>query len=603
MTIVAALMGTTLLRANPITVDAARHNVLSFVTKVGMRRAPGVLNPQLAFSIERYNPAVGRKQPVIYAFAFEGESNLVIASADDVAQPVLGYCDKAPDTFDECPDNMKAWLNGLASEIAWARTNGYEVTGAETNNTGKQEVPYLVPTQWDQGNPYYQQCKFNRRYCYTGCVATAMAQVMYYWAVVGHDDVKYRHGCKALDAYTTLTRGYNVAALDSLETFSWELMTTCEPATSESKKAVAQLMRYCGQSVFMDYMVNGSGAYSEDMPRAFSECFGYDEGALFIQRDSMTAEAWDEIIYGEIAAGRPVCMGGGDENSSSGHEFICDGYQASTGKYHFNWGWSGVCDGYYALEALKPGGTGSGGAGKGASYNSERDAIIGIQPKVKTVDDDPSVNPSGNEIVFLASEDLGMQKSFSTQPDSVRKQGVMMKVSPAGSLGSGQNYRIYQGSEITFSTEVGRLAKVVLSCVMEGTSKYGPGCLENPTTGEYIWDGFLGVWTGSAETVTLTARSQVRVTGVAIYLEDENNNDNPDPITIPDTPTVDPIPGDVNNDGVVTIVDVAMIVDCVMGKQPSDFDIEKADVNGDGVVNISDVMSVANIVTGFLVTD
>ena len=713
--VVAAAMIVSMAVANPITVDEAKGNVKKFLTKKGMKKAWGTQALSLAFAISRTDVKEGVEKPVIYAFKMEGENCGFIASADDIAVPVLGYFENGETAFEQMPPNMQAWLNGYADEIAWAREHGYQTSGTIKTIDGKRDIPYMVPTQWDQGDPYYLQCRFNNKYCYAGCLATAMAQVMYYWAVVGRDGETFPHGSAAIEGYISESELYNIPALESVESFAWEDMTTGEPTTTRAKNAVAQLMRYCGQAVRMDYSRFGSGAYSEDVPMALVNYFGYDSGVSFVYRDSVTAAEWDEIVYRELVEGRPVCMGGSNETSSTGHEFVCDGYQVATDKYHFNWGWSGSCDGYFALEALTPRRPG----GKPMDYNSYRDLVIGIQPpKGQSGNGDTDVT----QVTFVASEDKGVYAGASEYPDQVTKNGITIAVSPKGSFGNGKQYRIYQGSALTVSSTIGNIVKIEIACESENTNKYGPGLLQNPTAGTYSYEGYTGIWSGDTTVISFdSCLSQVRILSLTVFLKDDSipsqddstsTVDNgkkealfvasedigtqsassfyPDEIskngiTVSVTPTgsfgngqtyrvyqgsdivlatdegnivkvvvtctemgknkygpgcfespsvgsysyegnigtwtgytncfslsaarqvrmthidvivshVSPKKGDVDIDGRVSFSDVMMTMNYVIGNHPVGFSLENADVNYDGVVNISDVMSIANMV-------
>jgi hypothetical protein len=404
---------TTMVMAGPVTMENARKNAMAYLAASHGKRAAANQPMKLAFTIDRTTKRVVKAQPMLYAFQIEGGQGLVIASADDVAWPVLGYCEADSVTLDNMPSNMRAWLEGYANEIAWAQENGYKPVEAQTvRKAGRVDVPYMVKTIWDQVSPYNNQCKFNRVACLTGCVATAMAQIMGYWGTIGRDGEPFQHGCTSLESYITDSKGYTVPALDAVESFDWKNMSKV-PSTTAQKAAVSQLMRYCGQSVFMDYTNSSSGAFSDAIPKAFRKNFGYDNGVQLIYRDYMTAEEWDEIMYAEMLAGRPVCMGGVDAKEGAGHEFICDGYKASSGKYHFNWGWNGFCDGEFSLEALVPGGTGSGGTTSNqGNYSSERDAVIGIQPP----------QPGSSTIAYTKEKGVlfvGMDKSGSNYQQPV----------------------------------------------------------------------------------------------------------------------------------------------------------------------------------------
>ena len=191
----------------------------------------------------------------------------------------------------------------------------------------------------------------------------------------------------------------------------------------------------------------------------------------------------------------------------------------------------------------------------------------------------PSMDNGNTTALFDATDDLGSQPASSFEPDEMTKDGVTIKVSPMGSFGNGQNYRVYQGSDLTFSTDVGNIVKVVVTCIEQGDKKYGPGCMNSPSEGNYTYEDNIGTWTGFTNSFTLAAVRQVRMTQIDVVVSQ-----------------VSPKKGDVDIDGRISISDVMMTMNYVLGKHPAGFAIENADVNNDGVVNISDVMSIANIV-------
>lgn len=576
------LLWGTNLAANPITAEQAKKNAAQFITSNKRMASKSGRQLQLAFTLKQDKSASNVQMPAIYAYNIANDGGFVIVSGDDMAKPVLGYASQGNISDDNMPDNMRYWLDRYANQIAWAQANGYQPAQVVAAS-GRKDVAYMVKTTWDQDDPYWSQCKFRNTYCYTGCVATAMAQIMYYWGVTGRNGEKFQHGCNALPQYTTDTEGYTVGALSTVISFDWEHMTAGRPSSNDEKTAVAQLMRYCGQSVYMDYTNDGSGAYSQDIPSALIDKFGYGNTARIVYHDNMTATKWEELIYAEMEAGRPVCLGGADEVEEIGHEFVCDGYQASTGLFHINWGWSGFFDNYFALDALEPGGTGSGGTESDMGrYNDGCDAIIGIEPPAGSSqggDDDPT--QVSDNFTFDATKDVGTQGGSSTGEDQVTKNGVTISVSPTGSFGNKNQYRVYKGSTFTMTSTVGNIVKVEFTCTAEGTDKYGPGCFSDPTVGTYTYEGKVGTWTGCTDEFSMTASAaQVRITTINVYLESQT------------------LMGDVNNDGCVDISDVLLIVDEILGKNPEGFIRANADINQDDVIDISDVLLVVDIILG-----
>ncbi|MBP5388209.1 MAG: BspA family leucine-rich repeat surface protein [Prevotella sp.] len=360
-------MGLDNLLANPITAEEAMQKAMSVLNSGQMRRVRGNRQLTLAYTLDDSSKS---DRPLLYAFNISDDNGFIIASGDDRAEPILGYCEQGKFNPDSIPVNMKEWMDGLAQEIAWAQSNGYESVTSSTPSKAKSTINYLIKSTWGQNNPFNNQCAFNGKICVAGCVAIAMAQVMYYWASVGKNGQYFRGGSKALSAYTTKTMGYSVAAQSALSSFSWTSMTNEQPTTSASKQAVAQLVRYCGQSVQMDYTESVSIASLTKISPALKEYFGYNYGIKTVSASSMTTTQWNDLVYQELAAGRPVIMSG-VSSSGSGHAFICDGYNASNSKYHFNWGWAGYCDGWFAMNAL---------LADGVYYNDSKNMVYNIDP-------------------------------------------------------------------------------------------------------------------------------------------------------------------------------------------------------------------------------
>jgi hypothetical protein len=136
-------------------------------------------------------------------------------------------------------------------------------------------------------------------------------------------------------------------------------------------QAVAELMYHAGVAVQMDYGPDGSGASSEDARDALISYFNYSSDMQYIQKYGMDDENWKQLIRNELDNQRPVYY---DGSGSIGHAFVCDGYQ-ETDYFHFNWGWSGMYNGYFYLDDLTPG---------EESFNNFQSAIIGIEPEAES---------------------------------------------------------------------------------------------------------------------------------------------------------------------------------------------------------------------------
>ena len=328
----------------------------------------------------------------------------VIVSNDDQTVPILGFGENGSIDTDDLPDNMRAWLQGYAEQIAWLQNNGNNVnSGDDVNNRSRAPrraamaaIAPLIQTNWNQGTPYNNLCpRIDDTKTVTGCVATAVAQLMYYhqWPETA---------CTAIDGYTTTTLDKNkddyeltVSGLDAT-TFAWDKMiANYTPVNAETGKryldgteeqqaAVATLMLYCGTALHMTYGLSangGSSAYSEAIPYALKSCFGYDGGVRHCYRKNYSYDAWVDLIYSELADDRPVALGG--QSTGGGHSFICDGYKYDDADYfHINWGWAGSSDGYFSLSVLQPWEQGIGGSSTLDGFSFGQDVVIGIQKPV-----------------------------------------------------------------------------------------------------------------------------------------------------------------------------------------------------------------------------
>ncbi|QMU28075.1 thiol protease/hemagglutinin PrtT [Adhaeribacter radiodurans] len=325
-----------------------------------------------------------------YVFASQPTGGLVFISADDNVKPVLGYTRTGTFNTAKMPTNLAKWLEGYKNEIRFAakQNNSNEKTKrawkalqegtapyARTHSTLAASVDPLVSTTWDQ-SPYYNElCPYdndaNDR-AVTGCVATAMAQIMRYWKYParGSGFHSYNH-----EKYGTLSANF------SNTTYDWDNMPN---SINGSNTAIATLMRDVGISVDMSYGVGSTGGSSAYVISAASQgdhnseyalktYFGYED-VKGVQRRDYSDSEWINLMKTELDNGQPILYAG--FGNGGGHAFVCDGYDQND-LFHMNWGWSGYYDGFFALSALNPDGQGTGG-GTG-SYNSNQQALIGIK--------------------------------------------------------------------------------------------------------------------------------------------------------------------------------------------------------------------------------
>lgn len=312
--------------------------------------------------------------PNLYYVFNRGENNgFIIISGDDRAYDILGYSDYGTFEYENLPDNMKYWLGTYEKELKALINDPTMKTIKNITTSGEFQPsvkPLLGSTKWDQGEPYNDLCPtlYDGSKAATGCVATAMAQVMYYhqWPPKGNGEHQY----------ITSKYRFNLSANFGETNYMWDKMTPKynSSSTTESKEAVSTLMYHCGVALEMNYGPS-SGAFSHMIPYALTSYFDYDKAISIHKREYYTIREWTDIIKTELNQKRPVIYGG--QSGNGGHSFICDGYNSSD-MFHINWGWSGNSDGYFQLNALSPYNQGIGG-GADDGFNKQQDLITGIQ--------------------------------------------------------------------------------------------------------------------------------------------------------------------------------------------------------------------------------
>ena len=312
-----------------------------------------------------------------FIFNVGQKEGFVIISGDDCAPDIIGYADKGQIDPQNMPDNMRSWLQGYADQISWMKAHGVKAESYKaTTRAPKSSISPLVASKWNQYSPYNDLCPVSgTERTVTGCVATAMAQIMYYhkWPT---------EASTAIPAYTTGDLQIAMEALPAY-TFNWSKMYPTYSG-SENGSEVAKLMLYCGQSVEMNYNVSstgGSGASSAAVVTALKKYFGYDGNARNLERSNYSYTDWLDIVYDELSNRRPVLYAG--QSTGGGHAFVCDGFDEDD-YFHINWGWGGTSDGYFRLSLLSPKDQGAGGSTTSDGYNMQQDICVGIMPYAGT---------------------------------------------------------------------------------------------------------------------------------------------------------------------------------------------------------------------------
>lgn len=355
--------------ADPITREQAKQRVMAFQKKQGDAK-----QIKAVVSEKRLAPRRGAATQVTtepyYVFDRGNNEGYVIASGDDKTIDVLGYTTEGSFDYAQLPPQLQDMLESYARQIK-AIQAGAPVLKLPVNHP---RVEQFMQCKWSQGSPYNNLCPLDGgSRSVTGCVATAMAQLLYYNREKSVTEIQ-----ADIPGFTTYTKGIAVPGIAAGAPIDWDNMKDTYSSASElQKQAVAQLMLYCGTAVQMDYTSSSSGAQPTAAAEAFKKYFGYGNSVKFINEFSSEDEI-DHLIYTELAAGRPVYLGGYTGDWSMGHAFLTCGYENQ--RYYINWGWGGQSDGYYYLTNLTPGnGQGTGGSDDG--YSTGRNIIIGLEPE------------------------------------------------------------------------------------------------------------------------------------------------------------------------------------------------------------------------------
>lgn len=359
--------------AGPVTMQQAQEMAAQFLAgKSITHRAASASQMHVKVVMNAVDEA---GQPYLYAVQLDNQRGFVIVSGSDLTSSIIGYSDEGTFDLQDMPENLRSWLQSYIDQIKWMEKNHIN---AATNTVRratavKSSVSPLLSTLWDQNAPYNNMTPLydGVNHAATGCVATAMAQVMNYhkWPAAT---------TTAMEGYTSSKYGKTVDAVLANTTIDWNNMIDDYRSsyTSEQGTAVANLMIYCGTSVKMDYGEE-SGASSAMAVQSMKDFFDYDASARFIYRSDYSYQEWIEILYNEIAESRPVLFSG--SSTTGGHAFIVDGYDGED-FFHINWGWGGKSNGMYKVSLMNPEEQGIGGSSTNAAYTMSQAMGIGIKP-------------------------------------------------------------------------------------------------------------------------------------------------------------------------------------------------------------------------------
>ena len=349
--LIVALFATTAVLADDVSAEQALQIARQFAQspqtqQLSRRKAPA---KPIAPTMAHVMRSKASQKDNVYVVNLGNGQGFVIVSAEDGADDiVLGYCDHGDFSYDDCPIQLKDLLGLYASQVDSLRQDSImpvlrRRAGAQYDSyLGTVVVEPLLTSTWNQCSPYNLQCPevtpegtdlgygYGGRYA-TGCVPTAIAQIMRYWrwpqvtsgTVNGNDFSGHTYDWdNMLDNFRY---GYSLAQAD----------------------AVAKLMADVGYAMWTAYG-QPNGSPTQFSPRALIDNFGY--AADVEEVAGSTASQLKSAIKEELDENRPVPYSG-HPSAGDGHALVCDGY-TSKNYFHFNYGWGGHSDGWYKLSYL-----------------------------------------------------------------------------------------------------------------------------------------------------------------------------------------------------------------------------------------------------------
>ena len=343
-------------------------------------QAGGAKKAAANIAVEKY-----QSLDMVNVYGIKGKGVVFISKDDDI-EPVLGISDEDFDV-NNMPCGMKWWLNTANKSLERMKAKGITYRANPMAASGRPT--YFIKTYWNQDKPFNNLCpQINGSAAPTGCIATAMAQIMKYY--------QYPATSKGTGIYSVTTykdkndkEGTTKWYKRELgHTYQWTAMLSSYGIVSEDENdAVATLMADAGAASQMNYQTNSSGTIEWYAAKGFAENFRYDSLAIScLQRDFYTDAEWMELVRKEMEAKQPVLYCGSDE-IDGGHAFLLDGIQED-GKVHVNWGWGKSGDGWFDIDVLRPNITGLTGEG----FNIGQSMVLGFKKQETPSADEENIS-------------------------------------------------------------------------------------------------------------------------------------------------------------------------------------------------------------------
>lgn len=372
-----------------ISFTAAAKEVDSLTAKTVAQNHFATISPQRAIIPEAtitYQASFtmnGNHIPAFYAVNF-GDDGFVIVSASDQVRPILAFSTESKFETENIPEHIQFFLNGYKSEIQqimsdknfrnieaereWAKLRQGNISPEKTSSV--VVGPLLGNNRWAQTQYYNDKCPVDETgdpayggRVAVGCGAVVMGQVMRYWRFPTTGTGSHSYYCSSsMGNYGTQSANfgatqYHYAAMPD------RLISSSHPDSCVD--AISTLLYHCGVSVDMRYGPSASVSNSNNIVSALSTYFKYPTSIQYIERGNTTTSVWMNWVKSELDDLAPLMYGG--SGNYGGHVWVCDGYRDDD-YLHFNWGWSGQQNGYYAITSCSSYG-----------FNSNHAVILGIR--------------------------------------------------------------------------------------------------------------------------------------------------------------------------------------------------------------------------------
>ncbi|BCS85446.1 Peptidase_C10 and Por_Secre_tail domain-containing protein [Prevotella herbatica] len=449
-------------------------------------------------------------------------AGFVVISRSNTFPAVIGESEHDYDSTNVAP-GFKWWMENISKSMAYRDANNMGRTSISVSTT----IDPLITTKWNQGTPYNLLCPKvgSLTHGYTGCVATAMSQILKYY--------NYPKTGKGSGGFSIVVDKDTVIRSATINTtYDWNNMSNTyltSNAITPANIAVATLMRDAGCGANMEYGIDGSGTTDYDAAISFVNNFSYNPYSLkFLQKELYTDDEWAQMIYNEIKQLRPILYGGSTK-TKEGHAFVFDGINTE-GNVDVNWGWGGACDGWYDIFDLTPSGLGE-EFSSGTTFSEGNDMIIGFDPHPDATGSDFSIWGTDKNCSFSISPDNKLSitmtafynfayKTFTGDFAIICENTSTSVLTPIYNFFQEHSYESLSG--FTYGKEV--QGNLDISNLSPGTYKV---YIASKATNETSWSPVRSFITHDVISYTLTKTNDgaLTLTGIDKVKNEKENND------------------------------------------------------------------------------